>query len=85
MAKDGIMEDEMTLTITPDSDDDDDDSDDEDLIDENDRQIIDRVVQQSPSTETDRDTTICTNPRRDLTETIQHLDPNFVEAVLPLT
>lgn len=82
MAKDGIMEDiidEMTLTITPDSDD---DSDDEDLIDEDDRQVIDRVLQQS---ETDRDTTICTNPRRDLTETIQHLDPNFVEAVLPLT
>ena len=65
MEKDGIIEDtvdEMTLTITPDSDD---DSDDEDLIDEDDRQVIDRVLQQSTSTETDWDTTICTNPRRD--------------------
>ena len=35
-------------------------------------------------TETDRDETICTNPRRDITQTIQQLDPNFVEAVLPL-
>ena len=84
MEKDGIIEDtvdEMTLTITPDSDD---DGDDEDLIDEDDRQVIDRVLQQSTSTETDWDTTICTNPRRDLTETIQHLDPNFVEVVMPL-
>ena len=84
MAKDGIMEDiidEMTLTITPDSDD---DSDDGHLIDEDDRQVIDRALQQSTSTEADRDATICTDPRRDLTETIQQLDPNFVEAVVPL-
>ena len=40
MVKDGIVE-EMTLTITPDSDD---DSEDEDLIDEDDRQIIDRAL-----------------------------------------
>ena len=83
METDGIMEDvidEMTITITPDSDD---DSDDEDMIDDNDRQIIDRAMEQT-HTETDRDETICTNPRRDLTQTIQQLDPNFVEAVLPL-
>ena len=40
-----------------------------DLIDEDDRQVIDRALQQSTSTETDRDETICTNPRRDVTET----------------
>ena len=45
MVKDGIVEEtveEMTLTITPDSDD---DSEDEDLIDEDDRQIIDRALE----------------------------------------
>ena len=80
MEMDRIMEDvidEMTITITPDSDD---DSDNEDMIDDNDRQIIDRAMEQT-HTETSRDKTICTNPRRDLT---QQLDPNFVEAVLPL-
>ena len=44
MVKDGIVEEtveEMTLTITPDSDD---TSEDEDLIDEDDRQIIDRAL-----------------------------------------
>jgi len=84
IAKDGIVEDvveEMTLTITPDSDD---DSDDSDMIDEDDRQLIDRALQQSTSTDSNKDTTICTNPRRDLTETLQQLDPNFLEAVLPL-
>ena len=47
MVKDGIVEEtveEMTLTITP-------DSDDEDLIDEDDRQIIDRALERL--TETD--------------------------------
>ena len=51
MVKDGIVEEaveEMTLTITPDSDD---DSEDEDLIDEDDRQIIDRALERL--TETD--------------------------------
>ena len=79
MVKDGIVEEtveEMTLTITP-------DSDDEDLIDEDDRQIIDRALERL--TETDpQNTSTCTNPRRDLTETIQRLDPNLVHAVLPL-
>ena len=84
IAKDGIVEgivEEMTLTITPDSDD---DSDNSDMIDEDYRQLIDRALQQSTSTDSDKDTTICTNPRRDLTETMQRLDPNFLEAVLPL-
>ena len=84
IAKDRIVEDiveEMTLSITPDSDD---DSDDSDMIDEDYRQLIDRALQQSTSTDSDKDTTICTNPRRDLTETMQQLDPNFLEAVLPL-
>ena len=79
MVKDGIVEEtveEMTLTITP-------DSDDEDLIDEDDRQIIDRALERL--TETDpQNTSTCTNPRCDLTETIQRLDPNLVHAVLPL-
>ena len=61
MVKDGIVEEtveEMTLTITPDSDD---DSEDEDLIDEDDRQIIDRALERL--TETDpQNTSTCTNP-----------------------
>ena len=91
MVKDGIVEEtveEMALTITPDSDD---DSEDEDLIDEDDRQIIDRALERLTETidliyaETDpQNTSTCTNPRRDLTETIQRLDPNLVHAVLPL-
>ena len=78
MVKDGIVDEtveEMTLTITPDSDD---DSEDEDLIDEDDRQIIDRALERL--TETDpQNTSTCTNPRRDLTETIQRLDYRFLE------
>ena len=53
MEKDGPMEDiidEMTIMITPDSGD---DSNDEHMIDENDRQIIDRAMQQSTPTETE--------------------------------
>lgn len=46
---------------------------------------IDRALEWLTSTETDPQNTVtCTNPRRDLTETIQRLDPNIVHAVLPL-
>ena len=58
MAKDGIVEDIVDeVTFTP-------DSDEEDLIDEYDRQIIDRELQQSTTTEAHK--MICTNQRRDL-------------------
>lgn len=83
--KDGIMEDtleEMTFTINEDSDDEDSDSD---MIDDNDRQLIDRALrQQQRSTSTDTSTTICTNPRKDLMHMFQDYDPQFLEAVLPL-
>ena len=61
MVKDGIVEEtveEMTLTITPDSDD---DSEDEDLIDEDDRQIIDRALERL--TETDPQNTSTCKPK----------------------
>ena len=56
----------------------------EDVIDEMTITITPDSEMEQTHTETDRDETICTNPRRDLTQTIQQLDPNFVEAVLPL-
>ena len=69
----------MTLTITPNSNE---DSKDEDLIYGDDRQIIDSTEW---LTVTDpQNTSTYTNPRRDLTETIQRLEPNLVHAVLPL-
>ena len=83
MVKVGIGEEtveEMTLTITPDIDK---DSEDEDLIDWDDRQIIDRALEWLTETDT-QNTSTCTNQRHDLTETIQRLDPNLVHAVLPL-
>ena len=69
----------MTLTITSDSDE---DSEDEDLIDgDTDKSLTALEL----LTETDpQNTLICTNPRRNLTETIQRLDPNLVHAILPL-
>lgn len=93
ISKDGIVEDtleEMTLTFTADSDDDsdiDNDSDSEnDMIDEDDRHLIDNALQQSTSTDTDADTdtTNSTNPRRNLAQTLQQFDANFLESVLPL-
>ena len=54
IATDGIREDtleEMTLTFNADSDDDDDNSD-SDMIDEEDRHLIDRALHPTTSTET---------------------------------
>ena len=81
MVKDEIVDEtveEMTLTITPDSDD---DSEDEDLIDKDERQIIDKALKRLTETDPQK-TWTCTNPRR--TETIERLNPNLVHAVLPL-
>ena len=83
MVKDEIVDEtveEMTLTITPVSDD---DSEDEDIIDEDDRQIIDKALERLTETDPQK-TWTCTNPRRTLTETIERLNPNLVHAVLPL-
>ena len=57
IAKDGIREDtleQMTLTFNADSDDDDDNSD-SDMIDEEDRHLIDRVLHPTTPTETNTD------------------------------
>ena len=63
-------------------DDDDCGSDEEELIDDEDRRLIDNAIRQ---TTTDTPTpNICTNPRRDLTNTLENLDPDFSESVLPL-
>ena len=71
---------EMTLTITSHSDK---DSDDEDIIDEDDRQIIHGALERLTEIDPQK-TSTSTNPRRNLTVTIQRLDPNLVHAVLPL-
>ena len=81
--QDGIVEDtveEMRIEIGE-EDDSDDDSD--ELMDDDDRQIIDTALHCAnvPSTSSD---TICTNPRRHLTDRLQQYDTNFLESVLPL-
>ena len=81
--QDGIVEDtveEMRIEIGE-EDDSDDDSD--ELMDDDDRQIIDTALHCAnvPSTSSD---TICTNPRRDLTDRLQQYDTIFLESVLPL-
>ena len=59
----------------------DDESDDEDdMIDNYDKQLIDRSLLETTKTVTDT----CTTPRRDLTETMKGFDPDFLESVLPL-
>ena len=88
--KDGICEDtveEMRIEIgdEDDSDDDDDDYDDvDDLLDDSDRQLIDRVLEQTSTSTSTQTADVCTNVRRDLTERLQDYEPHFLESVLPL-
>ena len=64
------------------SDDDDDDDDVDVLLDDSDRQLIDRVLEQtSTSTQT---SDVYTNVKRDLTERLQDYKPHFLASVLPL-
>ena len=84
--KDGICEDtveEMRIEIGDEDESDDDDDDDVDeLLDDSDRQLIDRVLEQtSTSTQTSH---VCTNVRCDLTERLQDYEPHFFKSVLPL-
>lgn len=69
----------MSLTITTDSDEDSDSESDNDMMDEDDRQLIDRALQQSTSTETDTDYSTSTKPRRNLahTQMLQQFHPTF--------
>ena len=81
--QDGIVDDtveNMRIEIGQD-DDDDSDTDGEELMDNNDRQLIDTALQGANTPSTNLDSDICTNPRRDLTE---QYDTNFLESVLPL-
>ena len=88
--KDGICEDtveEMRIEIgdEDESDDDDDDYDDvDDLLDDSDRQLIDRVLEQTSTSTSTQTADVCTNVRRDLTERLQDYEPHFLESVLPL-
>ena len=91
---DGVMEDmveEMVIDTADDSDDgdDSDDEEEEDLIDDDDRQLLDRLLEQGTSTYSDQPSTsaanIMLNPRRDLTEQFKdQFDKQFLEDVLPL-
>ena len=79
---------EVRIEIGEDEDSDDEYEDDDgldDLLDDDDRQIIDIALHEAnmPSTSSDTDT-VCTNPRRDLTERLQQYDTNFLDRVLPL-
>ena len=74
---------EMRIEIGEDDDSDDDDAElMDELLDDDDRQLIDKTLEQTnrPTTETE----ICTNPRRDLTDSLRNYDPHFLESVLPL-
>ena len=85
IAKDGIREDtleEMTLTFNVDSEDDDDS--DSDLIDDEDRHLIDRALHPSSPTETNTDSSSTTNTRRDLAQALQSFNPDSLHSVLPL-
>ena len=90
MEQDGIMEDtveEMRIEIGEDEDSDDEYEDDDgldDLLDDDDRQIIDIALHEANMPSTSSDSDICTNPRRDLTERLQQYDTNFLDSVLPL-
>lgn len=68
-------------------------------MDEDDRQMIDRALQDThtPSTSSDAntpstssatttpsETSICTNPRSDLTDSFEQYDKSFLDSVLPL-
>ena len=79
--KDGLVEDLMDDFVIEFGDGDYDSDDEEELIDDDDRRLIDNALRQTTDTDT---FTVCTNPRRDLTSTIQNLDPDFCDAVLPL-
>ena len=69
---------EMRIEIGEDGDSDDDDE----LMDDDDRQLIDKALEQTNTPTTESET--CTNPRRDLTDSLQSYDPHFLESVLPL-
>ena len=83
--KDGIVEDTMEeMRIEIGEEDDDSDNDGDELMDDDDRQMIERALQEANNPATSSETDICTNPRRDLTESLQAYDPNFLDSVLPL-
>ena len=83
--KDGICEDtveEMGIEIGEEDDDSDDDGD--ELMDDNDRELSDRTLDDTSTSTPQTDTETCTNPRRNLTDRLQDYEPNFLESVLPL-
>ena len=85
--KDGIVEDtldEMVITISEEESDDEDDNDDE-LIDDTDKQLVDRALcEQSTASASTSD--ICTDSRQELdSDFLSSFDPIFLQNVLPLT
>ena len=83
--RDGLVEDLIEEFVVEFGEDDGCDSDDEEeLIDDEDRRLIDNVLCQTTTDTVTPRPTICTNPRRDLTSTLQNLDTEFCDAVLPL-
>ena len=61
------------------------DSDDaEESIDDEDRRLIENALRQTTTDTVTPRPTICMNPRRDLTNMLQNLNPDFCDAVSPL-
>ena len=82
--KDGLREDTVDKMIINIGEDDSDDETDDDLIDENDRRLIDYSLKQfDASTSTVPQTETCTNVRRDLLPTLQNYDSNILDMGLP--
>ena len=84
--KDGIYEDtveEMIIDLGEDDSDSECDSDIEELLDDDDRQLIDTALALSSDSRTD-ETRVESNARRDLSDVISGFDPDFLASVLPL-
>ena len=55
----------------------------DEMMDADDRQLIDRALEQASTHTQDNET--CTNPRLNLTDCLKDFEPHFLESVLPPT
>ena len=76
--KDGLVEDAVDELIIAYGGDDENDDDEDSMIDDDDRQLMDDALRQFTEP-----TDVCTNPRRDLTDTLQNMDRLFRQCANP--
>ena len=84
--KDWILEDAVEeIIIEIGLDDEESDGEEEDTLDDDDRQLINRTLQQSTDAQSTSTNSpiVDTHSRRDLNETFQNFDPQFLKDVLP--